>query len=95
MFERARRSERAQAGGAADRGEGEAGSMLGREPDVGLDPGPRDHDLSKSRRPGAEPRGEANGEPRAHVGHGRASGLWHCQPSMFAAHLWPVGAAWL
>lgn len=29
--------------------------------------------------PGTEPRGEANGELRAHVGHGRASELGNCR----------------
>ena len=37
---------RAPAGGEVG-AEGEAGSLLSREPDVGLIPGPRDHDLSQ------------------------------------------------
>ena len=39
-------TETAQAGGAAGGGR-EAGSPLSREPDAGLNPGPRDHDLSQ------------------------------------------------
>ena len=42
--------DRAQAGEGAE-GEGKADSLLSRKPDVGLDPGPRDHDLSRKQLP--------------------------------------------
>ena len=45
LFERATTLERAQAWGGAD-GEGEADSLLSREPDRASIPGPQDQDMS-------------------------------------------------
>ena len=45
IYLREREREHERRGGAG--GEGEAGGLLSREPDRGLDPGPRQHELSR------------------------------------------------